>query len=92
MDGMHHPGWGKTVDTMRGMMSNRQVSDLDRASDRTFGTMFLAMMIEHHEGAIAVARTEKQNGAHGPAMDLADQIIKTQTAEIAHMREMLNGN
>ncbi|MEU7033706.1 DUF305 domain-containing protein [Streptomyces sp. NPDC046237] len=89
MDGMHAPGMGDTNGTMPGMMSDRQMTDLDRASGGTFGAMFLTMMIEHHEGAIDMAMDEKQQGAYGPAKDLADAIIKTQTAEITHMREML---
>ncbi|MFF5764010.1 DUF305 domain-containing protein [Streptomyces tanashiensis] len=91
MYSMHDPGMGGTNRIMPGLMSVRQMADLDRASGGAFDTMFLTMMIEHHEGAVDIAETEKQNGAYGPAEDLADQIIKTQTAEITHMREMLNG-
>lgn len=91
-DGMHDPGMGDTNGTMPGMMSDRRVTDLDRASGRTFDTMFLTMMIEHHEGAIDMAKAEKQKGAYGPAKDLADQIIKAQTAEITQMREILRGD
>ncbi|WP_405981973.1 DUF305 domain-containing protein [Streptomyces sp. NBC_00158] len=54
-----------------------------------FDTMFLTMMIGHHEGAVAMAKAEKQQGAHGPAKALADDIITSQTAEIAQMRGML---
>ncbi|MFF4871470.1 DUF305 domain-containing protein [Streptomyces sp. NPDC000961] len=90
MDGMHDD-MGQ-MDGMPGMVSGRQMMDLDHASGRAFDTMFLAMMIEHHEGAITMAKAEKQHGAYGPAKDLADQIIETQTAEIAHMREMLQAS
>ncbi|MFJ5834108.1 DUF305 domain-containing protein [Streptomyces sp. NPDC093089] len=92
MDGMHDPGPGDTNSTVPGMMSNRRMADLDRASDRTFDSMFLIMMIEHHEGAIDMAKAEKLNGAYGPAEVLADQIITTQTAEIIQMRAMLHGD
>ncbi|MFD8645118.1 MULTISPECIES: DUF305 domain-containing protein [Streptomyces] len=90
MYGMHDD-MGQTSG-MPGMMSGRQMMDLDHGSGRAFDTMFLTMMIEHHEGAITMAKTEKQNGAYTPAKNLADQIIETQTAEIAHMREMLHGS
>ncbi|MFF9194283.1 DUF305 domain-containing protein [Streptomyces sp. NPDC014779] len=92
MADMHDPGLGDTNSTMPGMMSNRQMRGLDRASGRTFDTMFLTLMIEHHEGAVDMAKTEKLNGAYSPAEVLADQIIKTQTAEITQMRAMLHGN
>jgi uncharacterized protein (DUF305 family) len=47
------------------------------------------MMIAHHEGAIQMANTEKQQGAYGPAKELAGSIVTSQTAEIAQMRTML---
>ncbi|MFI8360492.1 DUF305 domain-containing protein [Streptomyces sp. NPDC085612] len=85
MDGMGHgddPG-------MPGMMSDQSLDRLGKARGNAFDTMFLTMMIEHHEGAIDMAKTEKQQGAYGPATALADDIITSQTAEIAQMRSML---
>ncbi|MEU2233528.1 DUF305 domain-containing protein [Streptomyces vietnamensis] len=95
MYGMHDTEGTDGMDDggmMHGMMGRQQMMDLDHASGRNFDTMFLTMMIEHHEGAVIMANAEKQHGAYGPAKDLADQIIKTQTAEIAHMRDMLHGS
>ncbi|MEU2231658.1 DUF305 domain-containing protein [Streptomyces vietnamensis] len=77
---------------MRRQRHQRPGQYLDRASGRTFDTMFLTMMIEHHEGAVGMAKTERLKGAYGPAEVLADRIIKTQTAEITQMRAMLHGN
>ncbi len=51
---------------------------------------FLTMMIEHHEGAIDMAKTEKTEGIYGPAKTLADDIITAQTAEIAQMKTILS--
>ncbi|MFE2476097.1 DUF305 domain-containing protein [Streptomyces sp. NPDC059389] len=85
MDGMGHGD----DSGMPGMMDDQDVDRLGNARGNAFDTMFLTMMIEHHEGAIAMAETEKQQGAYGPAKALADDIIASQTAEIARMRSML---
>ncbi|MFI2372172.1 DUF305 domain-containing protein [Streptomyces sp. NPDC018833] len=74
---------------MPGMMDDQRMDDLDKMSGKAFDTMFLTMMIEHHKGAIAMAETEKKDGAYEPAKQLADQIITTQKAEITQMETML---
>ncbi|MFE6222680.1 DUF305 domain-containing protein [Streptomyces sp. NPDC057854] len=88
MDGMDHGD----ASSMPGMMTDQQMDDMRGASGKAFDTMFLTQMIKHHEGAIAMAETEKKEGAYGPAKELADDIITAQKAEIAHMREMLGTN
>ncbi|MCY0944529.1 DUF305 domain-containing protein [Streptomyces antarcticus] len=84
-------GHGDDDSGMPGMMGDRDVNRLGNAKGNAFDTMFLTMMIEHHEGAIDMAKTEKEQGAYGPAKALADSIITSQTAEIAQMRTMLAG-
>jgi uncharacterized protein (DUF305 family) len=46
-------------------------------------------MIEHHEGAIEMAKDERADGVFQPAIDLAESIETSQQAEIDHMRELL---
>ncbi|WP_314612879.1 DUF305 domain-containing protein [Streptomyces stackebrandtii] len=87
MDGMDHDDSG-----MPGMMDDQRMDQLRGTSGTGFDTMFLTMMIEHHEGAIEMAQTEKTEGAYGPAKTLADDIITAQTAEIAQMKTMLGKN
>ena len=82
MAGMDHSG-------MQGMMSDSQMSDLAAASGSAFDTMFLTMMIEHHTGAIAMAKDQQESGAYGPAVDLATTIEADQTAEITLMRKLV---
>lgn len=88
MDGMGHGD----ATSMPGMMNDQQMDDMRGASGKAFDTMFLTMMIKHHEGAIEMAETEKKQGAYGPAKDLADDIITAQKAEITQMRQMLGTN
>jgi uncharacterized protein (DUF305 family) len=50
---------------------------------------FLEMMIPHHEGAVDMARLELAYGKDPLARRLAEEIIASQTAEIAAMKERL---
>ncbi|NBM20720.1 DUF305 domain-containing protein, partial [Streptomyces sp. GC420] len=88
MDGMDEEAHGMDhgdASSMPGMMDDRQMDELDGASGKAFDTMFLTMMIQHHEGAVEMAKTEKRQGSYGPAKSLADDIIEAQTAEITQM-------
>ena len=83
MDGMDG------MDEMPGMMSSDEMTALAQASDVDFETMWLQMMIEHHQGAIEMATTEETNGAFPAALDLARSIIGSQQTEIDTMEELL---
>lgn len=74
---------------MPGMMSGKDMDKLEKASGAEFDTMFLTMMVEHHEGAVEMAETEKADGKYGPATKLADAVVTAQTAEIKQMNKML---
>ena len=62
---------------------------LEQASDADFDELWLAMMIEHHEGAVAMARTQLDEGTYRPAVELAGDIVEAQEAEIERMRALL---
>lgn len=85
MDGMDH-GSG----SMSGMMTEEGMAGLEAASGREFDQMWLSMMIEHHAGAVEMARTELDNGADPQVQQLANEIIEAQEAEIATMEELVN--
>lgn len=71
-------------------MDPDDLADLEDAGAGTFEPMWLQMMIEHHEGAIEMARAEQADGVFPDAIDLAESIESSQTAEIEHMEEMLD--
>ncbi|MFJ6484754.1 MULTISPECIES: DUF305 domain-containing protein [unclassified Streptomyces] len=75
--------------TMSGMMTAEEMQRLTAASGKAFDTAFLQMMVEHHEGAVAMAETEQAEGTYGPAKDMAAAIITSQSAEIARMNTLL---
>jgi uncharacterized protein (DUF305 family) len=91
-DGDHDMGdMGDMMDDgdMPGMMTGRQMMKLGESSGFTFDRMWLQMMIEHHEGAIEMAKTEQRDGLSIDAIELAESIESSQTAEIATMTSML---
>ncbi|SEC80426.1 Uncharacterized conserved protein, DUF305 family [Streptomyces sp. 3213] len=72
-----------------GMMTEADMGKLEKASGTMFDSMFLNMMVEHHEGAVAMAKTEKADGSYRPATELAADVITAQSAEITQMNKML---
>jgi uncharacterized protein (DUF305 family) len=91
-------GWGEEVPATDRDHVNAEHGDEDTHGDLTeleaaqgdeFRSLWLEQMIEHHEGAIAMAETEKADGAYPAAVDLAEAIIEAQSAEIEKMRKLL---
>ncbi len=72
-----------------GMMSAQEMDRLENASGKAFDTAFMELMVKHHEGAVAMARTEKAEGAFPEAKTMAEAIITSQSAEIAQMNKLL---
>jgi len=88
---MDHDAHGEGHDAaeMPGMMSSEQMADLEAASGAAFDEIWLTGMVAHHEGAVAMARTEQQEGADPDAVALAERIEADQSAEVAEMTELL---
>lgn len=75
---------------MPGMMSDEKMGELASAPPgKGFDRMFLAMMIEHHEGAIATAEEEIEGGESSAAIDLAESIVSAQENEIEEIEALL---
>ncbi|MGI5121932.1 DUF305 domain-containing protein [Marinactinospora thermotolerans] len=74
---------------MDGMLSKEQMADLEQASGDDFDTLFLRLMIEHHEGAVDMAEGQLAEGVDPEATRLAREIVDTQEGEIAQMSRML---
>jgi uncharacterized protein (DUF305 family) len=85
MDGMDHG----SSSGMPGMMSSDDMDSLEAATGAAFDKLFLTMMIEHHEGAIEMARTEESDGKYAHAVELAKKIQKDQASEIVTMESLL---
>ncbi|WP_381793922.1 DUF305 domain-containing protein [Streptomyces niveus] len=85
MPGMDH-GSGDTA----GMMSDQDMRELTAAKGADFDEKFARLMIEHHNGAIAMARDERRNGDNAAAKKLAADVIEAQTAEVEQLNAILD--
>ncbi|WP_432061591.1 DUF305 domain-containing protein [Streptomyces sp. S1] len=75
---------------MAGMMSEQDMKDLAAAKGKEFDRAFAELMIAHHEGAVAMAEEERSKGLNPTAKKLADDVVRTQSAEIAELRKVLD--
>ena len=85
----HSNTGGMNADSMMGIMSAEDMTALKSSSGAAFDTAWLSGMIKHHQGAIMMAYGVKTSGKNPDVINLADQIILGQTAEIAEMQGML---
>lgn len=69
---------------MDDMGMSMRAEDLDGSSD--FDRSFIAMMVPHHRGAIAMAKVELAKGSDPELKALAKGIVSAQESEIAKMR------
>ncbi|MFE7045553.1 DUF305 domain-containing protein [Streptomyces atratus] len=86
MPGMDH---GSDGSGMPGMMSDKDMGDLEAAKGKDFDKRFAQLMIGHHEGAVTMAEDEQKNGSDADAKKLADAVIRAQTAEIEKMNKII---
>lgn len=77
---------------MPGMLTDRQMAQLDSSRGPEFDRMFLRLMIQHHTGALTMVDT--LFAKYGAAQEdlvykIASEIQSDQTTEIARMQKML---
>lgn len=85
----HEGGFMEMDPDMPGMMTVEEMADLEATQGAEFQEMWLEMMIEHHQGAIEMARTEQSEGNHSGALDLAENIVSSQRDEVSMMESLL---
>ena len=86
MNGVEH------VMLMPGMLTEAQLSELDRARGKEFDRLFLTYMIQHHRGATSMV--SELFGSYGAGQDetifkFASDVNVDQTTEIERMQRML---
>jgi uncharacterized protein (DUF305 family) len=78
--------------TMPGMLTDAQMQELDAARGPEFDRSFLRLMIQHHQGAVAMV--QELFDTPGAAQDqtvfkLASDVSADQSSEIVRMQRML---
>ena len=72
-----------------GMITPEQLDQLKTLEGEEADTLFLQLMHSHHAGAIAMTQDQIDNGGYQPLVDLAQQMIDVQTAEMREMEQLL---
>lgn len=78
---------------MPGMLTPEQLAQLDAAKGTDFDRLFLTLMIQHHQGALAMVKDLFAAPGAGQDVDVsvfANDVDVVQTAEIGAMRQMLS--
>jgi uncharacterized protein (DUF305 family) len=75
--------------TMSGMLPDQAVAELHNAQGVDASRQFLTGMIQHHQGAIAMAQGEINSGQYPPAIALARSIVTGQQQQITTMQGLL---
>ncbi|MER7956757.1 DUF305 domain-containing protein [Streptomyces sp. NPDC096030] len=85
-----HGGGHDSGHAMAGMMSEQDMKALESLRGKAFDRKFAELMIAHHEGAVEMAKTEQRDGRDATAKKLAGDVVRTQSAEIAELRKILD--
>lgn len=92
--------WGVATPTMsgrvpmnpgEGTLTEAETNRLASISGTDFDKTFLEMMIKHHQGGVAMAKTEQAQGQFADAKALAEHLVTSQTDEITKMKSILGG-
>lgn len=93
--GMDHAAMGHDMDEgmMPGMLTPEQMARLEAVEGRAFDRLFLELMIQHHEGALAMVRD--LYNSPGAAQEsivyhFASEVDADQDIEIRRMRQILD--
>lgn len=82
--GLHGAGTG------HGMLTEAQLAEIGRAAPGTAAVLFLRRMIEHHLGAVTMARSALDGGTNAFIRGLAAHIVNEQSAENEAMSRLLD--
>jgi uncharacterized protein (DUF305 family) len=85
------PGSDGHEHEMPGMATGEQLLALSEASGAAFDTLWLDLMVAHHEGAIEMAERVAGTTEDLVVRALAEEIIAAQGAEIERMRALQAG-
>ncbi len=90
--GHSHHGHGASQHMMPGMLTAKQMDELRKANGTEFDRLFLAGMIQHHEGALVMVKDLFDTAGAGQNAELfsfASDVDSGQRAEITTMKTLL---
>ncbi|MEU0304511.1 DUF305 domain-containing protein [Streptomyces sp. NPDC006175] len=75
--------------TMPGMATGEQIEKLRASQGKAFDTLFLELMITHHQGAVTMATEALADGNNVLVEEMANDVVAQQTVEIDRMRGLM---
>lgn len=85
------PASAQASQAMPGMASDEDMVRLRKATGKEADTIFLTLMINHHQGGVAMADAAVQRATTETVRSFAAKTIAAQTNEITAMQQMLAG-
>lgn len=82
---------GAAHEGMPGMATEDQLQALREARGAAFDSMFLKLMVTHHEGALTMVEDIRRHGVNVRLQEIADDVAVAQADEIHRMQRMLGG-
>ena len=82
--GNHHP--------MAGMASREEMQQLENSNGSEYNRLFAELMIEHHEGGIAMAQNFYSSGENSELREMQGEMIDAQQKEIEKMQDWQKNN
>jgi uncharacterized protein (DUF305 family) len=76
-------------DESYGMMTDKELAELENSKGSDFEKMWLTMMLTHHKGAIKMAENVIVDGKNSRVKTLAETIIGAQQKEIELINSLL---
>ncbi|MEV5595449.1 DUF305 domain-containing protein [Streptomyces sp. NPDC052496] len=86
--GMDHGQVGRDGAEMDGMVSDQDMAALRKAEGADFDRKFTGLMTGHHEGAVQMARTERELGRDEDVQRLAGAVVRSQSAQVAQLKKI----
>lgn len=86
-----HHGGSSGSGNQQGMVDDATMATLKTLKGAQFDTLWLKSMIGHHQGAVAMAKTEIADGESQDMKVMANNIVITQEAEIGDLKQLLGG-
>lgn len=82
-----HDSTSMQMHSEESMTMDSMVQNLEGKTGEEFDKEFIKGMVEHHQGAIDMAKRAEQNAKHQEIKDLSKDIISAQEKEIELMNE-----
>lgn len=83
-------GHSMPIDEMDGLASQDDLDALAAASGDEASRIFATLMINHHNGGIAMANYAIENAANQDVINMAKSMIKGQQAEVGELQKILD--